>query len=130
LSRQRWFAGKDRPIRSARLRPLGELAEGQHMLAACDVEFDEGVQTYFLPLSARWGEENIAFGSPTLSYTLAKLRRGPRVGAVVDATQDQDFAQLLLAGIAENAEIDVADGKVVHRRNADAAAFERTGEPR
>ena len=130
VSRQRWFAGKDKAIRSARLRPLGELADGRHMLAACDVEFDDGRQTYFLPLSSRWGEENIAFGSPTLSFTLAKLRRGPRVGALIDATQDQDFAQLLLTGIAQNAEIDVADGKIVHRRNADPAAFERAGEPR
>ncbi|NMG37830.1 maltose alpha-D-glucosyltransferase [Chelativorans sp. ZYF759] len=130
LSRQRWFAGKDKEIRSARLRPLGELGDGQHMLTACDVEFEGGQQTYFLPLSAKWGEENIAFGSPTLSYTLAKLRRGPRMGALVDATQDQNFAQLLLTGIAENTEIDVADGKVVHLRNADPAAFERAGEPR
>lgn len=129
LSFQRWFAGKDKTIRGATLRPMGELADGQHMLAACDVDFGDEQQTYFLPLSAKWGEENIAFGSPTLSYTLAKLRRGPRVGALIDATQDQDFAKMLLAGIADNAEVDVPDGRIVYQRNAEPSAFQRVGEP-
>src|SRR5690606_580004 len=84
LQLQRWFAAKDRRIRSAKLRLLSELTDGQGGLAVCDVGFDDETQSYFLPLSARWGEENIVFGSPTLSYTIARLRRGPRVGGLID----------------------------------------------
>ncbi|MDN2568237.1 maltose alpha-D-glucosyltransferase [Aquibium sp. A9E412] len=130
LQLQRWFAAKDRAIAEARLRPLAEMGEGRFTLAVCDVRFSDETQRYFLPLAARWGEENIAFGAPTLSYTLAKLRRGPRVGALVDGAFDPDLAQALLDGLAGGARIAADDGAVVFERNAEPAVFERAGEPR
>ena len=38
-----------------------------------------------------WGEENLRFGAPKLSYTLAKVRTGPKLGALIDAAYDERF---------------------------------------
>src|SRR5690606_18581738 len=81
------------------------------------------------PLSARWGEENIAFGAPTLSYTMAKLRRGPRVGGLVDGAYDPDLARALVDGLGKALELSGTSGTVVFRPNAPAEIFEVTGDP-
>ena len=54
-----------------------------------DVEVGGETQRYFLPISARWGEENLPPGAPKLSYTLAKIRRGAKVGALIDGAFDE-----------------------------------------
>ncbi|MCV0397258.1 MAG: maltose alpha-D-glucosyltransferase [Rhizobiaceae bacterium] len=131
LKLQRWFAAKDLEIDKVRLRPLGELSGGQHLLAACHVTFTDGSeQAYFLPLSAKWGEENIAFGAPTLSYTIAKLRRGPRVGALVDGVFAEEFTELLLEAIRDQQRVKGEAGDIVFRSDAGPSTFEQVGRPK
>ncbi len=101
LALQRWFAAKDSKIRNVTLSALGGLDNADHQLAIADVEVGDGkataeTQRYFLPLAARWGEENLRAGAAKLSYTLAKIRKGPRVGALIDAAHDEVFAESLL----------------------------------
>ncbi|MEX0759176.1 MAG: maltose alpha-D-glucosyltransferase [Tistlia sp.] len=96
LALQRWFAAKDQRIRSVTLTALGGLGDSDHLLVTADVEIGEESQRYFLPLAARWGEENLRAGAAKLSYTLAKIRRGPRIGALIDGAQDEAFAASLL----------------------------------
>ena len=83
-----------------RLARAGELRgrTGNYLLAELEV-VPAGVsrqQCYLLPFAVAWGEENLAPGAPLLPYTLAKVRRGPKVGALYDATHADDFARTLL----------------------------------
>jgi maltose alpha-D-glucosyltransferase/alpha-amylase len=130
LELQRWFGAKDQTIEGARLEPLAEMPDARFQLATCTVKLGDEEQQYFLPLSARWGEENIAFGAPTLSYTMAKLRRGPRVGALVDGAYDPDLSLALVDGLRQELELSGTSGTVAFRPNVPADAFEDVGESR
>jgi len=118
LPLQRWFAAKDSPIRNVGVTTLAELDGGRHSLSVADVEVDGETQRYFLPLSGIWGEETLAFGAPTLAYTLAKLRRGPKVGALIDGAFEASLPETLLECIRKGDTIDAADGQVVFQGNA------------
>ncbi len=102
LPLQRWFAAKDEAIRSVRMTALGEV-EPDHALVAVEVTLDGEQHSYFLPLSARWGDENMRPGAPKLSYTLAKIRHTARVGALVDGAYDERLPHLLLQGMKDDA---------------------------
>ena len=130
LRLQRWFSGKDRAVTSATLEPIAEMENGRHLLAECHVDLDGEAQRYFMPLSARWGEENIAFGAPTLSYTLAKLRQGPRLGALVDAARDDGFGQTVLAAMREGGDLLVPGAAVRFDNNGRADVYAEAGAPR
>ena len=95
LLRQRWFAAKDARIASVALRQFATL-DGRsttYPLAFCDVSIGGGgePQSYFLPLSVSWGSDKVSSTSPSLPFTLAKIRRGPRIAALLDAAKDQEF---------------------------------------
>ncbi|MGR3199997.1 MAG: putative maltokinase, partial [Paracoccus sp. (in: a-proteobacteria)] len=95
LPMQRWFAAKDEKITAVRMTPMGEV-DPDHALVSVDVTLGEEQHSYFLPLSARWGEENLRPGAPRLSYTLAKTRHTARVGALVDGAYDERLPVLFL----------------------------------
>jgi maltose alpha-D-glucosyltransferase/alpha-amylase len=110
LPLQRWFGAKGERIRSAAIR-TGPTLGRDYCLTLAEIQAAEsGAQTYFLPLRARWGEENLQFGATTLSATLAKLRRTNRLGALVDASADPRFAEALVA--AMRAGSDVTEGDI------------------
>jgi maltose alpha-D-glucosyltransferase/alpha-amylase len=94
LMRQRWFAAKDATITGVALREFAEF-EGRstrYPLAFCEVSgAGPEAQRYFLPLSVAWGSDKVSSGSPRLPFILAKVRRGARVGALLDAARDDDF---------------------------------------
>jgi maltose alpha-D-glucosyltransferase/alpha-amylase len=103
LLRQRWFAAKDARIFSVALRQFATL-EGRsttYPLAFCDVSIGGGEpQSYFLPLSASWGSDKVSSTSPSLPFTLAKIRRGPRIAGLIDAAKDQEFVRDLAVGMS------------------------------
>jgi maltose alpha-D-glucosyltransferase / alpha-amylase len=110
LPLQRWFGAKGERIKSSAIR-IGPTLGRDYCLTLAEVEAaDSGAQTYFLPLRARWGEENLQFGAATLSTTLAKLRRTNRLGALVDASADPRFAEAMVA--AMQAGTDVREGEI------------------
>ena len=129
LRLQRWFASKDKPIRRVSLTPLAEM-EGPHALAVLDVEVGEGTERYFLPLSAIWGDEAIQHGAATLSFTIAKLRRMARVGALVDGTGDPDMARALVYGLKGGTRLAASGGEVVFRASDALREMEDLGDPR
>ena len=100
LVNQRWFAAKDRLIESTSLQPWTEIsgaAGGSYLLAAVGVRLGGGEnQLYFLPLSLAWTESYLKPGSPQLANMLAKIRRGPKLGGLVDAAAEAEFADALL----------------------------------
>jgi maltose alpha-D-glucosyltransferase / alpha-amylase len=130
LPLQRWFAAKDRKIQKTSIEQIGELEEGRHVLAEATVEVEGRTHRYFLPLSARWGEENLSFGAPKLSYTIAKLRHGPRVGALIDGVYDEEFATRLLACMRQGATLESAAGRIVLGGNNLLLEIAEPGEPR
>lgn len=102
LPLQRWFAGKDKAISAVRLTPLGDLADGEHELVSVHVTVGDEDQSYLLPISVRWGDENLHPGAPNLSYTLARIRHAARAGTLIDGAYDERLPQLLLAALNEN----------------------------
>ncbi|APH70420.1 maltose alpha-D-glucosyltransferase [Aquibium oceanicum] len=130
LRLQRWFAAKDQTIKTAKVVPLAEMERGKHLLAECQIDFGEGIQRYLMPLSARWGEENLAFGSPTLSYTLAKLRQGPKLGALLDSVHDEDFGKTIIAAMQEGASLEGTAGTVSFDNNGNPSVYAEAGTPR
>ena len=97
LPLQRWFGEKGLKIDKVELEPIAEIEQGQFALTVGKVSVGETVFNYALPLSARWGDAHLAFGSPKLSYTMAKLRRGSKIGALIDGAQDEGFASALMS---------------------------------
>ena len=105
LPKQSWF--KDPAVENVRLARAGEVRGrfGTYLLAELEVgTVGGGAQCFLLPFAAVWGEENLAPGSPLLPYTLARVRRGPQVGALCDATHADGFARTLLQIIGEEGE--------------------------
>ncbi|CUH40014.1 Trehalose synthase/amylase TreS [Jannaschia seosinensis] len=125
---QRWFAGKSAGADSVRLRQLGELESGKHMLAVAEVETGGETQNYFLPLSAVWDESALTM-SPRLPATLAKLRRTNKVGALMDGASDEDMARTLLDAMREKLVMTGEGGKLVFT-GTDLPDEETAGEPR
>ncbi|MFC0009896.1 maltose alpha-D-glucosyltransferase [Devosia nitrariae] len=130
LPLQRWFGAKDAAIGAVRMTPLVELKTSEHALVVLDVDIAGETQRYFLPISARWGEENLQMGAPKLSYTLAKVRLGPRVGALVDGVFDESFAGTLLESLRSGGAVDATDGTVVFAGSDLLSGIEDFGEPR
>ena len=97
LPLQRWFAAKDQaaPDRVG-LDHLGDLGQGEHALVSIRTADGADAPRYFLPLSARWGDDHLRPGAPKLSWTLAKIRHTARVGALIDGAFDERLPVLML----------------------------------
>ncbi|WP_207484105.1 maltose alpha-D-glucosyltransferase [Arenibaculum pallidiluteum] len=104
LPKQRWFQGKDTRIESVALGGAAKLSSPSggdgYYLVRVDVTLRErGVQSYFLPLAVAWDEGVVSAGSQLLPYTLARVRRGPRLGGLYDAVQSDDFSFAVLEAV-------------------------------
>ena len=128
IALQRWFAGKGQTPRAS-LRQLGELGGGSQMLAIADVEVGGERQSYFLPLSAVWGDDALTLG-PRLPATMAKLRRQNVVGGLMDGAVDEGMARALLDAMRENATLESKGGRIVFRSTPALAEVEEPGDPR
>ncbi|MGZ9810479.1 maltose alpha-D-glucosyltransferase [Pseudoroseicyclus sp. H15] len=127
---QRWFAAKDKTIKSTKIAPLADLEDGRAALALLDVDLDDETQQYLLPLAALWGEDNVSFGSPTLGYTLSKLRRGPSVGGLIDGTADVPAMTGLFEALRKGGELPAEGGSVLLDRVDAMDSIEDAGEAR
>ncbi len=115
VPRQRWFAAKDAHFVQFELRQLAtfEGGHGAYPLTVCEASPAGGAaQSYFLPLSAMWGSEHLRAGAPKLAFTLARLRSGPRVGALLDAAYDEDFVRDFAIAMGENRVVETPQGAV------------------
>ena len=111
LSRQRWFANKGVPVKRVKVSPLGSIPGSPNQLALLEPETGgEERQDYFMPLTVMWGEENLRFGAPKLSYTLARLRYGPNLGALIDGAFDERFHRDLVSAILAGGAIELEGG--------------------
>ncbi|WP_373356602.1 maltose alpha-D-glucosyltransferase [Pseudoroseicyclus sp. CXY001] len=130
LPLQRWFAAKDKVIKSTSIAPLADLEEGRAALSLLEVDLGDEVQEYLLPLAALWGEDHVSFGSPTLGYTLSKLRRGPSVGGLIDGTADVPAMTALFEKLREGGVIEARGGRLILDKVPAMDALEDPGEAR
>jgi maltose alpha-D-glucosyltransferase/alpha-amylase len=127
LPLQRWFGAKGERITS--LAVVSGPPVGDALLSIVDVTTSNtGRQEYFLPLGALWGEDNLQFGASTLSYTLAKLRRTNRLGALIDASFDPNFAMAMVDAMRKNSESTSGDVRLRADSGDALAALEEIGE--
>ena len=111
MAGQRWFAGKGERIARVETRPIATLPGETNRLVIADVTTGAGdTRSYFVPLSVLWGEENLRFLAPKLSWTLARIRTGARLGAVLDASYDERFHRDLLATIRDGGTLEAEGG--------------------
>ena len=123
LPKQPWFDGRN--VETIRLARAGAVRgpERTYLLTELAVERAEGAPCCFLPFAASWGEEHLAPGAPLLPYTLARVRRGPLVGALHDATYADDFARTFLQLMADGADLATGDLELACRAGADTPAL-------
>jgi maltose alpha-D-glucosyltransferase/alpha-amylase len=113
IAQQRWFAGKGKLMEGARLLDLAELqgADRVWALAMLDVALaHEPSQHYFLPLALAFGPEAEEPATAYQAQVLARARKGPRIGLLIDATYDERFAGALVTAMAGDARVPTARG--------------------
>ncbi len=127
LGHQQWFRGGAKRIKRAEVGSFGALPGNPNQLVYVDVEpTDDRSRRYFLPVTALWGEENLHLGAPKLSYTLARLRHGPNLGALIDASFDENFNWDLVKAMREGAVLPGVGGSLVFESNPAFRALELT----
>jgi maltose alpha-D-glucosyltransferase / alpha-amylase len=113
LQRQRWFGAKDAELTGIRIDHLATLSEETGLLTIIEVDTGEAEpQRYLLPLTVLWGEENVYFGAPKLSFTLARVRQGPKLGALIDGSYDERLVTALLARMRSGATLETENGQL------------------
>ncbi|MCB9958816.1 MAG: maltose alpha-D-glucosyltransferase [Rhodospirillaceae bacterium] len=126
---QRWFSAKDQKITSVKLldAPVLRSDKASWLIALIEVSLGKAEpQRYSLPLAAHWDEAAATTVSPLLPYTLAKIRRGPKLGALTDASVDTGFTLAMLEAIREGREIETDDGRLRFTPGSSLAAVELT----
>ncbi|HEX5611251.1 MAG TPA: maltose alpha-D-glucosyltransferase, partial [Burkholderiales bacterium] len=116
LEAQRWYAGKDEAVRSARLADsvLWQRNQRDWMLALLGVEAESGTSSYFLPLALEWerpGGEPAA--EPAFAPAIvARTREQAKVGMLIDAFADETFCRTLVEAIGAGGEVPMAQGRL------------------
>ena len=127
LGHQNWFRGGTKRVKRATVTAIGALPGAANQLLFLDVEpVDDRPRRYFLPVTVLWGEENLHMGAPKLSYTLARLRHGPTLGALIDASFDERFHWDLVKAMRDGVVVPGNGGTLVFESNPEFRALELT----
>jgi maltose alpha-D-glucosyltransferase / alpha-amylase len=115
IAKQRWFAAKDDRIARTDATVLGTLARRQSgdyllLMATLELEGRKESQYYFLPLDVSWDEAAGTLNWSLTPFTLAKARRGSKVGAVYDAFTSDHFVPALIDAMRKGVELSSTDG--------------------
>jgi maltose alpha-D-glucosyltransferase/alpha-amylase len=118
LQRQRWFGGKARAVRAARVLDWGLLRKGPHpifvTIVGVDYE-DGGSERYLVPLAVVTRHAAEAILARTPQAALAHVT-GARKGVVIDGTADDLCAQALLETFDGDVPVRTKRGTVRPRR--------------
>jgi maltose alpha-D-glucosyltransferase / alpha-amylase len=117
LAKQRWFGAKDQSITKVTVAAWSELgADGRdsYLLTELRVELagNADPERYFLPLATSYDDQALSHGWPLLSFSLAQVRRGARVGALYDAMAGAEFPLVALDAIRRGLELPSTDGSL------------------
>jgi maltose alpha-D-glucosyltransferase/alpha-amylase len=134
LRKQRWFGAKDAAIAGTRLVawasvPVTGAAE-ELLLAEVEVGLaEQPAQRYFLPLGASYEPDAVTFGWPLLPYTLAQIRRGPRVGGLYDAVAAPELALAAIEAMRAERRLPAEPGELVFSATSALAGIKLPAEP-
>jgi maltose alpha-D-glucosyltransferase/alpha-amylase len=112
LQRRRWFAGKNRTIKSIHLvnperipvRPI------EILLTEVEVVFTDGVERYQLPLGIAWDSD--ALSALPQQLALARIRQTRRMGYLTDAFALDDLPLGLIRALRNKTVVKVAGGEL------------------
>ncbi len=122
LSKQRWFGGKARRIRSTRIVDWMIFPDSNAVFALVEVQYDKGdPETYFLPLGLAFDKdaEQLHEASPNTIVAPVVSSHGP--GFLHDAVSDDRACAALLAFIERSKQTPLRNGFI---RGVPGAAFE------
>jgi maltose alpha-D-glucosyltransferase / alpha-amylase len=128
LQRSRWFAGKAKRFKEARIIEAVHLASADaYRVAVVRVDYvDSPTEIYAVPLACAFDVPDGA-GQPAIDAALARVRSGERTGILFDATADAGFAMLLLDLIARRRRLPTAGGRLVATPTRALKALRRDG---
>ena len=112
LTRRRWFASKDKAIKSARLAQTDKIPGRTMDILLTEIEVVVGAKTerYHLPLGISWdGETNSALPQ---QLALARVREGRRVGYLTDAFAIDAFPLGLIRALRARIVVPVNGGEI------------------
>ena len=114
VAQQRWYADKGSPLARVELLAATEWGEATHsaLIAIVRAVSADSSARYFLPLSIAWGETTDEHIRPLLHRALARVRRGPRVGVLLDALADAEFCRTLVRSMASPNEVALEQGRL------------------
>jgi maltose alpha-D-glucosyltransferase/alpha-amylase len=97
LTQQRWFGGKSRAIRSAKLKSQTGIADSQYVLTAIEVTYeDDTVESYQLPLAVASSAAAEELRSSSPKSILATLGDASKGAVLYDASASEGFRQALI----------------------------------
>jgi maltose alpha-D-glucosyltransferase/alpha-amylase len=104
LSRRRWFASKDKPLRAVRLAALTTIHGAGFAFTEIEAELADGTsERYVLPIAITWGTE---ITTPLhIQLALSRVRQGRTVGYLTDAFSLPWFAYGVLRKLRERAAV-------------------------
>ncbi|HTH62590.1 MAG TPA: maltose alpha-D-glucosyltransferase [Paraburkholderia sp.] len=112
LSRRRWFASKDRPLKRVRLAALTTIPGAGFAFTEIESEFVDGTSDrYVLPIAITWGTDTT---TPLhLQLALARVRRRRTIGHLTDAFSLPLFAHGVLHKLRERAAVPTVQQSVI-----------------
>ncbi|HZD91677.1 MAG TPA: maltose alpha-D-glucosyltransferase, partial [Pseudolabrys sp.] len=113
MPERRWFADKAARSISTACTAAVPIQHGHHHFLAAIVNVNGDASRYFLPLTIRWTRYTSIDRGP--ATVLAAVRRGPREGALLDATAEPDFIAAILAKIHAGDTVSSAAGSLEFR---------------
>ena len=97
LTQQRWFGGKSRTIRSAKVSSSTPVANGAYALALIDVTYDDDtIDRYQLPLAVASGTIADELRAASPKAILATLGDASKGAVLYDASASEGFRQALI----------------------------------
>ncbi|MDH1263510.1 maltose alpha-D-glucosyltransferase [Pseudomonas sp. GD03944] len=128
LPKRRWFAGEQRPSAGVRLLYVIPLAEGADapLLAEVEVQGEQGVEHYRLPLAAV--PERASGNDLPQQLALARLRRGRHVELLTDAFSLPRFSQQVLQLLREQSVLRSDAGEIQFRAEPGLQALAEVDE--
>jgi maltose alpha-D-glucosyltransferase / alpha-amylase len=111
LARRRWFSAKGEVFHAARFAYAVPMPDASEIFfAEVDVDVGDRTERYALPAAIVW--ENTPLTPLAEQLSLARVRRGPRIGTLTDAFALEDFALSVLGALRSGTVLDSAAGKL------------------
>ncbi|WP_321955670.1 maltose alpha-D-glucosyltransferase [Paraburkholderia bannensis] len=112
LSRRRWFASKDKPLRSVKLAALTTIQGAGFAFTEIEAELADGTsERYVLPIAITWGADTT---TPLhIQLALSRVRRGRTIGYLTDAFSLPWFAYGVLRKLHERAAVPTVQGSTI-----------------